>query len=300
MNGQLSDLLGRAERVLERLERLFPQRDLINWKETLAATWSHQSSGGGFHAVADLDPIRLDDLLEIDRQREAVVQNTAQFCAGLPANNVLLWGARGTGKSSLIHAVLNEFSDRGLRLVEVDKRSLSDIALLAEELQNEPYRFVVVCDDLSFDANDSGFKELKSSLEGTIFATVSNVLIYITSNRRHLVTELAKENQQLQEQDLHGAEAVEEKISLSDRFGLWLSFHPFDQNQYLRVVGHWLEFFSEQCDFSCSLDDEVRSNALRWALNRGTRSGRTANHFARAWIGSKSLERLSQLESSDQ
>lgn len=299
MEGKLTDLLGRAERVLERLERLFPQHRTIDWKTTIAATWMHNSRGSGFHAVADLDPIRLDDLLEIDRQREAVVQNTAQFCSGLPANNVLLWGARGTGKSSLIHAVINEFSDKGLRLVEVDKRSLSDIALLAEELKNVPYRFIVVCDDLSFDANDSGYKELKSSLEGTIFATVSNVLIYITSNRRHLVTELAKENQQLQERDLHGTEAVEEKISLSDRFGLWLSFHPFDQNQYLRVVEHWLGFFSEQCDFSCPLDDEVRTNALRWALNRGTRNGRTANNFARAWIGAKSLERLAQSESSN-
>ncbi|MXW52707.1 MAG: ATP-binding protein [Gammaproteobacteria bacterium] len=297
MEGKLSDLLGRAERVLERLERLFPQHNAVDWKTTIAATWIHRSRNTAFHAVTDLDPIRLDDLLEIDRQREAVVQNTAQFCAGLPANNVLLWGARGTGKSSLIHAVVNEFADKGLRLVEVDKRSLSDIALLAEGLQNKPFRFLVVCDDLSFDANDSGFKELKSSLEGTIFATVSNVLIYITSNRRHLVTELAKENQQLQEQDLHGAEAVEEKISLSDRFGLWLSFHPFDQDQYLRVVQHWLGFFSKQCDFSCVFDDEVRTNALRWALNRGTRSGRTANHFARAWISAKSLERLTQSES---
>lgn len=299
MEGKLSNLLGRAEQVLERLERLFPQHNTIDWKTTVAATWIHRSRNTAFHAVTDLDPIRLDDLLEIDRQRKAVVQNTAQFCAGLPANNVLLWGARGTGKSSLIHAVVNEFAEKGLRLVEVDKRSLSDIALLAEELQNQPFRFLVVCDDLSFDANDSGFKELKSSLEGTIFATVSNVLIYITSNRRHLVTELAKENQQLQEQDLHGAEAIEEKISLSDRFGLWLSFHPFDQDQYLRVVEHWLSFFSKQCDFSCSLDDEIRTNALRWALNRGTRSGRTANHFARAWIGAKSLERLAQSESSN-
>lgn len=299
MEGKLSDLLSKAEQVLERLERLFPQKNSIDWKSTVAATWSHHSRGSGFHAVSNLNPIQLGDLLEIDRQREAVVQNTAQFCAGLPANNVLLWGARGTGKSSLIHAVINEFSEKGLRLVEVDKRSLSDIALLAEELQNEPFRFIVVCDDLSFDANDTGFKELKSSLEGTIFATVSNVLIYITSNRRHLVTELAKENQQLQEQDLHGAEAIEEKISLSDRFGLWLSFHPFDQDQYLRVVDHWLGFFSEQCDFSCELDEEVRTNALRWALNRGTRSGRTANHFARAWIGAKSLERLAQSESSN-
>lgn len=299
MNEQLSEMLRRAERLLERLEQMLPQHNSVDWKHTHAATWSNHSRRSSFHAVADLDPIKLDDLLEIDRQRDAVVQNTAQFCEGLPANNVLLWGARGTGKSSLIHAVVNEFSDHGLRLVEVDKRSLSDIALLAEELQDKPYRFIVVCDDLSFDATDTGYKELKSSLEGTIFATVSNVLIYITSNRRHLVTEFAKENEIAQERDLHNAEAIEEKISLSDRFGLWLSFHPFDQDQYLRVVGHWLSFFAEQCDLTCEVNEEVRTHALRWALNRGTRSGRTANHFARAWIGGKSLERLAQLESSN-
>lgn len=293
MNERVVQILERVDKLLSRLQGMLPATAPIDWSATYAATWNNQYENSNFYAIKSLDTIRLDDLLEVDRQKAALIQNTAQFCAGLPANNVLLWGARGTGKSSLIHALLNSFADRGLRLVEVDKRSLSDIALLAEQLQNEPYRFVVVCDDLSFDATDTGYKELKSSLEGTIFATVENILVYITSNRRHLITELAKENQELQE--LHASESVEEKISLSDRFGLWLAFHPFDQDQYLRVVDHWLAHYAEECDFACSFDDEVRTNALRWALKRGVRSGRTANHFARAWVGSKSLEQLSRV-----
>lgn len=293
MNERVVQILERVDKLLMRLQGMLPATAPVDWSATHAATWSSQYGSSNFHAIGNLDTIRLDDLLEVDRQKAALIQNTTQFCAGLPANNVLLWGARGTGKSSLIHALLNSFAERGLRLVEVDKRSLSDITILAEQLQNEPYRFVVVCDDLSFDATDTGYKELKSSLEGTIFATVENVLIYITSNRRHLITELAQENQELQE--LHASESVEEKISLSDRFGLWLAFHPFDQDQYLRVVGHWITHYSEQCEFACSFDDEVRTNALRWALKRGVRSGRTANHFARAWVGSKSLEQLSRV-----
>ena len=296
MDQHVTKLLEQAERLLARLERILPRSVSIDWTITHAATWSSKTGQSVFHPVGHLDPIQVGDLLEIDRQRDALIQNTAQFCAGLPANNALLWGARGTGKSSLIHALLNKYVEKGLRLVEVDKRSLSDIAQLASELQKQPYRFIVVCDDLSFDASDSGYKELKSSLEGTVFATVENVLIYITSNRRHLITELVKENQNLQDQELHGDEAIEEKISLSDRFGLWLSFHPFDQDQYLRVVEHWLDFYSKSCNCEYKFDEEVRTRALRWALNRGVRSGRTANHFARAWIGGKSLERLTQGE----
>lgn len=292
MSERLERILERADELLSRLERMLPTTETIDWSATYAATWSSKRGRSNFHPVGHIDTIQLDDLLEIDRQKDSLIQNTAQFCAGLPANNVLLWGARGTGKSSLIHALLNSFAERSLRLVEVDKRSLADIAILAEQLQQEPFRFIVVCDDLSFDATDTGYKELKSSLEGAIFATVENVLVYITSNRRHLISELAKENQELQE--LHSSETVEEKISLSDRFGLWLSFHPFDQEQYLRVVQHWVKHYAEQCNFEHSFDDEVRTIALRWALNRGVRSGRTANHFARAWVGSKSLEILSR------
>ena len=299
MSEQPKDLLDRAGHLLTRIEGWFGKSEPINWKTTHAAAWSSRSRNVGFRSISTLDPIRLDDLLEIDRQRDSLVQNTAQFCARLPANNVLLWGARGTGKSSLIHAVFNEFVDQGLRLIEVDKRSLAEIGRLAEQLKDLPYRFVVVCDDLSFDANDSSFKELKSALEGTIFATVENVLLYITSNRRHIVTELVQENDAMQVQDLHGAESVEEKISLSDRFGLWLSFHPFDQDQYLRVVRHWLRFYATQCDIEVAFDKETTANALRWALNRGNRSGRTANHFSRAWVGSRALEGLAPSNQSD-
>ena len=290
MDLQAKRLLEKFEQLTDRLNGLLNVREPIDWEYTLAATWIKDSQGSTFQAVDEPNPIRLRDLLEIDRQKNALEQNTLQFCKGLPSNNALLWGARGTGKSSLIHSLLNEYSGLGLRLVEVDKRSLSDIAMLAQELKKLPYRFVVVCDDLSFDSSDTGYKELKSALEGTVFATVANLLVYVTSNRRHLTSEYEDENLDRFRRELHGEEAVEEKISLSDRFGLWLSFHPFDQDQYLKVARYWSDEFSREHDISLEWDEDVRKEALQWALNRGVRSGRTANHFAKSLVGKKLLE----------
>lgn len=290
MNDRIDRILHVVESLAARIDRIVPKKQKIDWSMTFAATWCIDNYGSSFNPVEHPDPIRLTDLLEIERQKIALKDNTSQFCRGFPANNALLWGARGTGKSSLIHGLLNEFSGEGLRLVEVDKRSLSDIAQLAQELKDLRYRFIVVCDDLSFDQSDTGYKELKSALEGTVFSTVENLLVYVTSNRRHLTSEFAAENTERFRRELHGEETVEEKISLSDRFGLWLSFHPFSQQQYLDVAWYWINQLSELHGVEVEWNKAVQQDALRWALNRGGRSGRTANHFAKSHVGKKLLE----------
>jgi predicted AAA+ superfamily ATPase len=225
----------------------------------------------------------LDDLLNIEPQKASLVLNTRQFVAGHPANNVLLSGSRGTGKSSLIKALLTEFGSLGLRLIEVDKYDLLDLSEIVEPLYDRPERFVIFTDDLSFEAGEADYKALKAMLDGSIAATPDNVLIYATSNRRHLMPEFNRENQDAQHVsgEIHHGETVEEKISLSERFGLWLSFHPFTQDQYLNAVFHWLT------RLNASLEDReaIRADALRWSLNRSSRSGRVAHQFARDWAG---------------
>ena len=219
----------------------------------------------------------------MDRQKAEIQRNTRQFIAGLPANNVLLWGARGTGKSSLIKALLNEYADQGLRMIEVDKDDLVHWADIVERVYDRPERFLLYCDDLSFEADDASYKALKAILDGSISAAPENVLLYATSNRRHLLPEYMSENQdsRIVEGELHHGEAVEEKISLSERFGLWLSFHPFSQDDYLAIVAYWLG----ELGWTEGLDEESRKLALRWALTRGSRSGRVAWQFARDWVG---------------
>lgn len=280
------------DQVLARVLDLLPGREVVPWQETRAAVWRADRWQGGFVAHPNVDDIELDDLLHIDDQQRQLVANTEQFVAGLPANNALLWGARGTGKSSLIHALLNAYFERGLRLVEVHKEDLASLAEIISRLADEPHKFVVFCDDLSFEVNDPSYKELKSALEGSIFKTATNVLIYATSNRRHLVPEHMSDNQQTRVLDgeLHEGEAVEEKISLSDRFGLWLSFYPFRQDAYLEVVYHWVAKLAARHDVAVDLDDEqLRAVALQWALARGARNGRTAQYFARHWVGQMAL-----------
>ena len=289
MNDTLEKLVSSGQRLIQRISELLPASDPVDWSDTSAAVWRGRDR---FVRLDELDDIELDDLLEIDLQKQRIETNTAQFIAGYPANNVLLWGARGTGKSSLIHALLNRYRARGLRLVEVDKRALGDIARIVRELRDAPYRFIVVCDDLSFERDDPSYKELKSALEGSVFRQSENVLIYATSNRRHLVSESMSENLRARHEDgeLHEDEAVEEKISLSDRFGLWLSFHPFKQDEYLEVVRHWLDRLAREHDARFEWNDEVRKAALQWALGRGARNGRMAYYFARHWIGKSLLE----------
>ena len=237
--------------------------------------------------LGHLHAITLDDLLGVDEQKRLLIANTEQFVRGMPANNALLWGARGTGKSSLVHALLNRYADAGLRLVEVDKHALADLAAIVARVEAAPYRFLLVCDDLSFEADDASYKALKSALDGSVFTQSANVLIYATSNRRHLLPEYMSENTAATHEngELHESEAVQEKISLSDRFGLWLSFYPFRQEGYLVVAEHWLKRLAAEHDAPAVWDDETRQAALRWALARGVRSGRTAYHFAKQHVG---------------
>jgi predicted AAA+ superfamily ATPase len=287
MSSPFDDLVDLGRKVLQRLDAVLPSLATPDWSQIRAAVWQVTALGGELRAHQDLDPIELDDLLFIDRQRERIEANTAQFVRGYPANNVLLWGARGTGKSSLIHALLNRYADQGLRLIEMDKRALGALPRIVALVRSAPYRFILVCDDLSFSADDASYKELKSVLEGSIFRSSPNVLIYATSNRRHLLPEHMADNlaARYEEGELHESEAVEEKISLSDRFGLWLSFQAFKQDDYLDVVRHWLKRIGERHGLTATLTDEARREALQWALARGARNGRTAQYFARDWVG---------------
>lgn len=281
---QFAQLLSRAEQVLTRVESLLPPAPPApDWNHAHAFRWRKQGVRGYLEAIANPHRIRLGDLRNIDRQKELVDRNTRQFVQGLPANNVLLSGSRGTGKSSLVKAMLAEYADQGLRLVEVDKHDLVDLPDLIRLLHGRPERFILFCDDLSFEADDPSYKTLKAALDGSLAAPPDNILIYATSNRRHLLPEYFADNQQTRhvEGEIHHGEAVEEKISLSERFGLWVSFYPFDQDAYLAVVFSWLEQLGVPIDDA----EAVRAEALRFALGRGSRSGRVAWQFARDWAG---------------
>ena len=282
---ELEQFLQRAESVLARVEAMLPaaQPD-VDWT-AVAYRWRVSRDGRGrLQAVMHPARIQLDDLRNIGPQKEAIEQNTRQFISGLPANNVLLTGARGTGKSSLIKACLAQFADKGLRLIEVDKEHLVDLPDIVEMIAQRPERFIIFCDDLSFEEGEGGYKALKVALDGSISAQSDNVLIYATSNRRHLLPEKFSDNEtyrHVDDGDLHPGETVEEKISLSERFGLWLSFYPFRQEDYLDIVRHWLAHFG----VSAAQAAEAETEALQWALQRGSRSGRVAWQFARDWAG---------------
>lgn len=279
----LKKLTGRIERLLDRIEPLLPAPTKPSDFAALAYRWRRLAGGGVLRPVHHPHAVALDDLLCLDHQKAEVVRNTRQFVGGRPANNVLLWGARGTGKSTLIKGVFNAFAADGLRLVEVDKHDLVDLPEIVDRLRDRPERFVLYCDDLSFEADDPSYKALKAVLEGSIVAAPENVLVYATSNRRHLLPEFHRENLQARTVDgeIHQGEAVEEKISLSERFGLWLSFYPFTQDEYLRIVDHWLVRLAA----ATTTDPAVRQAALQWALARGSRSGRVARQFALDWAG---------------
>ena len=291
MSASKADLTHQGSELLARLLAILPSRAALDWREHRAARWMSGTFGGRLVPFGHLDPISLDDLLGIDDQKARLVANTEQFLAGHPANNALLWGARGTGKSSLLHALLNRYADEGLRLIEVDKESLVDLAAILELVDEEPYRFLLVCDDLSFEPGESSYKALKSALEGSVFATAENTLIYATSNRRHLLPEYMTDNTAATHVggELHEAEVVEEKISLSDRFGLWLSFHAFRQDEYLAVARHWLNRLATERGLTLEWDEDRAKSAIRWALARGVRSGRTARHFATNEVGAALL-----------
>ena len=270
------DLFSRLHALLDRVETLLPvPAPPPDWGRFTAYRWHPDT---GMQGVVHPHQLNLDDLLCMERQKAEVVRNTAQFVGCRPANNVLLWGARGTGKSSLVKAVFNAFAPHGLRLVEVDKEDLVQLPRMLDLLYGRPERFLLYCDDLSFEAGDASYKALKAVLEGTIAAPPDNVLIYATSNRRHLMPEFMAENMEARPVggEIHQGESVEEKISLSERFGLWLSFYPFSQDDYLAIVDHWLR----RLGASAIADEETEAAALRWATQRGSRSGRVARQFA--------------------
>ena len=286
MSSSLERVLQRAEALMQRIESVLPQSlQAPDWSASVAYRYRKRSSGHG-----TLEPVRhvaqlvLQDLKEIDQQKEKIQRNTEQFVNGLPANNVLLTGARGTGKSSLIKACLNNYAPRGLRLIEVDKDDLVDLPDIVEVVAARAEKFIVYCDDLSFEDGEPGYKALKSILDGTVAASTANVLIYATSNRRHLLPEYMKENLTYTHTDdgeVHPGEGVEEKISLSERFGLWVSFYPFSQDEYLAITAQWLSSFG----VNAAAIDAAKPEALVWALERGSRSGRVAYQFARDYAG---------------
>jgi predicted AAA+ superfamily ATPase len=286
----LADLLSRAEAVLAGLERLLPPPPQEpDWQASVAFRWRRKSGRGTLEPIHHVHRIDLRDLQGIDDQKDLVERNTRQFVDGLPANNVLLTGARGTGKSSLVKALLNKYASRGLRLIEVEKRDLTDLPDIVELIHARPERYILYCDDLSFEADEPGYKALKVVLDGSIAAASENCLIYATSNRRHLMPEFMQENLEYRHvgEEIHPGETSEEKISLSERFGLWVSFYPFDQDEYLRIVRVWLDHFKVPAGKAA----EVEHAALQWALLRGSRSGRVAWQFARDWAGRSRLAR---------
>lgn len=285
---QLDQFLTRAEALLARLESILPQANgAPDWNAGIAFRWrkpSGKDSRGYLQPVANIARISLSDLHNIGPQKQQIEQNTKQFVQCKPANNVLLTGARGTGKSSLIKACLNQYADQGLRLIEVDKDDLVDLQDIVDLVAGRPERFIIFCDDLSFEEGEGGYKALKVALDGSIAAQSDNLLIYATSNRRHLLPERMSDNAtyvHTEDGDLHPGETVEEKISLSERFGLWVSFYPFKQDDYLDIVAHWLGHFG--CD--AQQIAAAQADALRWALQRGSRSGRVAWQFAKDHAG---------------
>ncbi len=286
MDAQLTAFLARAEQLMERIEAALPQGlQQPDWGASIAFRYRRRSSGQGVIApVGHIGAIALDDLKEIDPQKEKIQRNTEQFVCGLPANNVLLTGSRGTGKSSLIRACLHAYAAQGLRLIEVDKAELVDLPDIVELVCQRPEKFIVYCDDLSFDEGEPGYKALKSVLDGSVAATAPNVLVYATSNRRHLLPEYMAENltyTHTADGEVHPGEVVEEKISLSERFGLWVSFYPFNQEEYLQIAAQWLSALG----VDASRIAKARPEALIWALERGSRSGRVAWQFARDYAG---------------
>ena len=281
-------ILQTLENVLQQLQQNLPELRQPTDFSASAYKWQNQQ----LKAIQQPKKIYLDDLKGIERQKEKVIQNTLQFLKGLPANDVLLTGSRGTGKSSIVRALLNEYESQGLRLIEIERDDLSDLPQIQSLLEQRPEKFIVYCDDLAFNAEDENYRSLKSILDGSLQSGSSNFIIYATSNRRHLLPEFMHENTPIKRIDvpqyteLHPQEAIEEKISLSDRFGLWLSFYPMDQNLYLEIVEHYL------AKENLALSAEDSAEALRWSQSRGQRSGRAAYQFSKHWIGSEGLKKL--------
>ena len=293
MDVELKAFLQRAEGLLARIEPLLPaQPPVIDWEHTLAARWQRDARSGYLAPLEVNLDLRLDDLILGWSHGDAEVFSRQQFVDGLPANHVLLWGARGTGKSSLIRALLAEYAGRGLRLIEIERDHLADLPRVVELLSGQRQAFVLFCDDLSFEAGEGDYRVLKSVLDGSLERAPENVLLYATSNRRHLVPERQSDNEnwQMVDGELHPNEAVEDKIALSDRFGLWLSFYPFSQQHYLSVVRHWIDSLAGKARLQWDWDEALEKDAIRWATGRGNRNGRCAYQYARQWVGARLLD----------
>ena len=288
------ELTLQLKRVLAALEPLLPRpaRE-IDWASCHAANWHRTTFSGSMEPVPSIEAIHLDDLLGIEQQKAVLEANTRQFLAGLPANNALLWGTRGTGKSSLVRALLHAYAGQGLRIVQVDKDDLVSLPAICDELKGQPYKFVVFSDDLSFESGDPSYKVLKSALDGAVYALPENVLIYVTSNRRHLVPEFESDNRgaMMVEGEVHHGEAVEEKMSLSGRFGLWVAFHPFSQDLYVDVVRRWVEKLCAGLGTKLEWTREAEGQAVLWSQKKGDRSGRIAYQFACDWVGRAVMQR---------
>ena len=294
MDERLSNFLVRAEMLLERIEPLLPAAPAdVDWQQSLAARWHREGRGGYLQPLQVTLDMGLSDLIGVDAQREQLARNTRQFVRGLPANHALLWGARGTGKSSLVRALLAEYAEQGLRLIEIERDHLADLPRVVEQLVELPQRFVLFCDDLSFEAGEGDYRMLKTVLDGSLERAPENVLLYATSNRRHLLPEKQSDNEnwQMVDGELHPNEAVEDKIALSDRFGLWLSFYPFAQDHFLVVVRHWVGVQAAAAGLDWRWSEGLEKAAIRFALARGNRNGRCAYQFARQWVGLELLAR---------
>lgn len=287
------ELVAQLRRVLSAAEQILPRPvPEIDWETCHAANWRCHSMAGYLEPMQKGDDIVLDDLLGIEEQKGVVEENTLQFLRGYPANNILLWGARGTGKSSLVRALLNTYAGQGLRVVQVDKDDLASLPDIFSRIQNEPFRFLVFCDDLSFEEGEKSYKILKSALDGSVYAAPENTLIYVTSNRRHLIPEYKNDNvgSYMKGGEIHHSETVEEKISLSDRFGLWVPFSPFSQDQYLHVVRQHIERLAERGGITLPWTRETELAAIAWSHEKSKRCGRTAFQFARRWVGRHLLQ----------
>ncbi|MBI5537662.1 MAG: ATP-binding protein [Deltaproteobacteria bacterium] len=288
------ELTAQLKRVLCAIEPLLPKPSLkIDWASCLAANWHRSTFAGTMQPVQSIEATRLEDLLGIDSQKQMLQDNTRQLLAGMPANHALLWGTRGTGKSSVVRALLHEHAAQGLRIIQVDKDDLVNLRAIADAVKNEPYKFIVFSDDLSFESTDASYKALKSALDGTVNALPDNLLIYVTSNRRHLVAEFASDNRgaMMVEGEVHHGEAVEEKISLAGRFGLWVAFHPFSQSLYVDVVRQWVAKLARRSEVKVEWTKEAEAAAILWSQRKGDCSGRIALQFAVDWVGRAGLAR---------
>lgn len=286
------ELIEQLKRVLSSLELLLPKPTAtIDWAVCHAANWRRHSFSGYLESIQSIEGICLDDLLGIDKQKWAVEENTRQFLAGLPSNNILLWGTRGTGKSSLVRAILQNYAPQGLRVIQVDKDDLVHLPDIVDEVKGQPYKYIIFSDDVSFEVGESSYKMLKSALDGSVYAPPENVIIYVTSNRRHLIPEYESDNRgaMMVESEIHHGESVEEKISLSGRFGIWVSFHPFSQDQYLEVVRQWVGKLCQKKGAEFEWTEEAQDEAILWSQKKGDRSGRIAYQFASSWVGRKLL-----------